>query len=179
MFTATTAGTFTYCLRNTPWNGAYTTSVPTGTASNNVAQFAGTTVVNAGVAGTIAIGGNIAPAVAPTLNPVTVGGVDGGGLTRRALTDTSGRVATGAYGIDAFATIRQVGTTTPADLTTMPKLITQDLSDFEGQTTVELLGQILQQMKIHNLYLFALHPPGSVEDPIVLTGEDGFLKPFN
>ena len=62
----------------------------------NISQFGGTNVVNAGVAGMQAVGGNIAPGIAPTANPVLVAGVDSSAtpLTRRILTDALGRVQT-------------------------------------------------------------------------------------
>lgn len=48
---------------------------PGNIASTNVGQFAGTAVVNAGVAGMIAVGGNIAEDTAATSNPLICGGV--------------------------------------------------------------------------------------------------------
>ena len=80
---ATTAGTGMAYLRNSP--------VPL--ASNNIAMVGGTAVVTGGVAGTLAVGGNVANAVAPTANPLLIGGVDTTALTRRLETDTSGALA--------------------------------------------------------------------------------------
>ena len=80
---ATTAGTGTAYLRNSP----------APVASNNIAMVGGTAVVNGGVAGTLAVGGNVANAVAPTANPMLVGGVDTTTLTRRLETDTNGALA--------------------------------------------------------------------------------------
>lgn len=59
------------------------------TISSNTAQIAGTTTVNAGLAGVQAIGGNVAPGTAPTTNPVPLA-TDFGGLTRRMLLDAGG-----------------------------------------------------------------------------------------
>lgn len=61
-----------------------------GTASQNVAQIAGTTTVTAGVAGLIAVGGNVANAGTATANPVPVGGV----FTTAPTTLTTGQTAT-------------------------------------------------------------------------------------
>ena len=90
--TVTTAGQATAYLRSQPWNGTYTTSVPTSTASNNLAQVGGTAVVTGGLAGTLGVGGSSAAGASPTTNPVGDSGVDGSGLVRRLLTDTNGSV---------------------------------------------------------------------------------------
>lgn len=58
--------------------------------SVNVAQVAGTNTVTGGVAGIIAVGGNIANAVAATANPVPVGGI----FTTAPATLTTGQTAT-------------------------------------------------------------------------------------
>ena len=61
----------------------------------NVSQFGGTAPVTAGVAGMLAVGGNIGPGVAPTANPALVGGIDYNGLTRRNQTDANGSLVAG------------------------------------------------------------------------------------
>lgn len=53
----------------------FSTAFPTSTPSQNVAQIAGTAAVTAGVAGMLAVGGNIAEDTAATSNPVICGGV--------------------------------------------------------------------------------------------------------
>lgn len=58
--------------------------------STNIAQWGGTTVVNGGVAGIVAVGGNVANAVTATANPVPVGGV----FTTSPTTLTTGQTAT-------------------------------------------------------------------------------------
>ncbi len=58
--------------------------------SVNAAQIAGTTTVTAGVAGLLAVGGNVANAVAATANPVPVGGI----FTTTPTTLTTGQTAT-------------------------------------------------------------------------------------
>jgi hypothetical protein len=60
--------------------------------SVNIAQVAGTNTVTGGVAGSLGIGGLAAAGAAIAGNSVRVGGVDGGGLKRDILTDTSGRL---------------------------------------------------------------------------------------
>lgn len=57
----------------------------------NIAQLGGTTQVNAGVAGTQAIGGNVAPGTTPTLNPIPIGGINPANQTTRVLTDNYGQ----------------------------------------------------------------------------------------
>ena len=68
------------------------TNTQNGTASQNVAQWAGTALVNAGVAGVPAVGGNTAVGIAATGNPVQIGGADQGGLSRRLTLDILGSV---------------------------------------------------------------------------------------
>jgi hypothetical protein len=54
----------------------------------------GTTVAGVDTANHLYVSGKSATGVAPSANPVSVSGVDGGGLKRTILTDTSGRVLT-------------------------------------------------------------------------------------
>jgi hypothetical protein len=127
---------------------AYTTSVPTANANNNVAQLNGFGVVNAGVNGTLAVGGNIAPGSAPTVNPLTTGGVDASGLVRRVLTDTSGRTQVADIGVDATATQRQKGVM--LGVFGVPNTLMQDATQYEGKLIPELLAQILLELQIAN-----------------------------
>ena len=143
----TTAGTATVFLRNQPWVGTY--------ATVNLTQIANGTAVNAGATGTLAVGGNVAVGAAQTANPLVVGGIDSGSLTRRLLTDTSGRPIISA--VDQTATNRPLGQVSPAaTLQNVATLAVQDLAMFEGQSIVELLAQILVELKINNYYLFNL-----------------------
>ena len=143
----TTAGTATVFLRNQPWTGTY--------ATVNLTQLGSATLVTAGVNGTLAVGGNIAVGTAQTTNPLVVGGVDSGSLTRRLLTDTTGRPVISA--VDQTATNRTLGLVSPAaTLQNVATLAVQDLAMFEGQSIVELLAQILVELKINNYYLFNL-----------------------
>ncbi len=88
--TAYTSGLFTTIValrqQQAPLNQA--------TAPVNMATIAGTAPVTGGVAGMLAVGGNIAIGSAPTANPILVGGVDQGSLNRRFLTDTNGYLST-------------------------------------------------------------------------------------
>lgn len=63
-----------------------------GTAAlkTDMSSIAGTATVSAGVAGTMAVGGNIAVGSARTLNPLTVGGVDSNNFVRAGLATTLG-----------------------------------------------------------------------------------------
>ena len=84
--TATTAGTFAAYLRNAPF---------TQVQNNNIQWVGGTSVVTAGLAGVMAVGGNIAVGSAPTTNPMSL--CWDGSLTRRLLTDAvSGGIVNGS-----------------------------------------------------------------------------------
>lgn len=102
MFTFPTAGRYfkaqlTAYTSGAPAAIAFLRSQPmpvlASTSSMNAAQWGGTAVANGGVAGVPAVGGNVAAGVAPTANPINVGGWDGR-YTRRFLTDTFGSLAT-------------------------------------------------------------------------------------
>ena len=147
---ATTAGGATAYLRAAPWNPNYTTSVPTANANNNVAQLNGFGVVNAGVNGTLAVGGNVAPGVARTENPLPIAGVDASNLTRTLLTDAAGRQYVLHGGADAAGVSRVGGAFAAAGLGALPSMLTQDASLFEGKTIIELLAQILTELQIAN-----------------------------
>ena len=154
-FVPTAAGTATVYLRSQPWSGTYTTSVPTSTASNNLAQIGATTVVSGGVAGTLAVGGNVAVGSAQTNNPIVVGGVDTSNLTRRLQTDASGRPIIAS--IDQANITRALGTISPNNnAQNLPALAVQDLAQFEGQSLVDLMAQILIELRILNYYNYNL-----------------------
>jgi len=164
MITIATAGTATAYLRAQAWNGSYTTTVPTGVANNNVSQIGATAVVSAGVAGTLAVGGNTAAGVAPTLNPMGVAGVDSSGLSRRALMDASGRTQSAAIGIDQTATQRQLGLM-PANYGALPQLAITDQSLTENLSRGELLTQLLLEVRITNQLLYSAFSAGVVDEP--------------
>ena len=167
---ATTAGSFTYTLRSAPQqsnqnlNAIGGAAVAPGTAQIgvNAANFGGTSVVTAGVAGMMAVGGNIAAGVAPTANPILAGGIDTSGLTRRLLTDLAGRTIMQPYNLGLNPNIPAATTATSAlspsfgvgsILGTMQgtgALNMQDTQQFEGHTLVELLGLMLLELRIAN-----------------------------
>lgn len=116
------------------------------TPSFNAAQVGGTNVPSAGVAGMMSVGGNIGVGSAQTAFPVVAGGVDGTGLTRRLLTDTSGRPLVTLYPtIPAPVGIQNLG---PAPVV--------DVAQTEGQSLGELLALILVELKISNQYGYEL-----------------------
>jgi hypothetical protein len=163
-------------LKQTPMNGSYFNS---GNLPVNVGQFNGTTTVTAGVAGMLAVGGNIGQGVAPTANPVLVGGIDTGGLTRRILTDIGGRpianvstVGTATVGAPYITNFTVSNTAYPLSSNTaypqniigvLPStfqqsaaLNVQDTAQYEGQTQTELLAQILLELRILNQQIYEL-----------------------
>lgn len=86
--------------------------------SVNLAQIAGTAPVNAGLAGVLAIGGNVAIGSAPTTNPISLAW--DGANTRRILTDAnSGGIVLGSSVQNNGQTIGRANqtTTTPAATT--------------------------------------------------------------
>jgi len=127
-------------------------AIPPGTIGTvgtvtSVSQWAGTAIVTAGLAGTLAVGGNVATGAAPTTNPLMIGGVDAGRLTgtaaqltpkvRRALVDELGRFIPPnidlARGTDNFNS---------------PIANVRDTTQLEGHSQVELLAQILVELKV-------------------------------
>jgi len=78
---------------------------PASQPSVNMSQINASSPVTAGVAGMLAVGGNIAVGAAPTANPTPIGGWDGTN-TRRILTDAvSGGIALGANGASNGASV--------------------------------------------------------------------------
>ena len=148
--TCTTAGPFTYNLRNIP--------APSLPALNYIA---GSATVSGGVAGTLGVGGTNAVGVTSASNPVVVGGVDPTGLARRATTTMLGDVITGNRTIPTSSAALSSTTTgnTPIGATgyinQVPQTV-QDTSQFEGQTQTELLAQMLQEIKILNQQMYEL-----------------------
>lgn len=168
-------------LKQAPMNGTYYNSgqAPTNLAQIagaavsattaqlglNVVNYGGTAVVTGGVAGMPAVGGNIAPGSAPTANPVPVGGVDTGGLTRRLLTDITGRAliagsqyltnvgksptANASYPMNTLGVL-------PSSYQQSAALNVQDTSQYEGQNTQELLALILLELRILNQQIYEL-----------------------
>jgi hypothetical protein len=107
--------------------------------TQNINAIGGTAPVTAGVAGTLAVGGNVAPAALPTLNPLTVGGVDVRGLIRRVLTDSMGNST--AVGPDPL----QMGSCNP--------VLTRDAVSGYGADTTDILLRMLIELRSMALYL--------------------------
>ena len=162
--TVTAAGTATIYLRQGIVPAGYFT---------NLGSINGPTVVGAGIAGTLAVGGNVAVGSAQTAYPLVTGGVDSGGGTRRILTDTSGSVTISGFGpvgvaptspnliavgsVDPSGLARRLGSVFPnSNSQNLTALATVDLTQFEGQNILELLAQILIELKINNQYLYEL-----------------------
>jgi hypothetical protein len=126
----------------------------------------GTAPVNAGLAGTLAVGGNIAPGVAPTTNPLLMAGVDANRipLVRRLLTDTEGKLIIATQ--TGITDINELG----YDPLYKNVLQVQETGRTDGDSELDLLQQILFEMKIMNQYLFEL--PGQID-----RGEKNFDPP--
>ena len=157
--TATTTGTALGWLRAAPWNGgSYLIS------GVNLSQINGTVIVNGGVAGTLAVGGNVAPGVAPTLNPIPLV-IDTSGLTRRLLSDAAGRLYVNTMTVDVAGTARQNGSVFNGSLAS---LATTDQSQVEGASIPELLLMVVTELKILNQQIYLLNTQGgasSSDDP--------------
>ena len=135
VITAPGSGAMGY-LRSTPGQ-------PVGTdPSVNLVLINGNAPVSAGANGMLAVGGNTAAGVAPTANPVSVGGVDSGGLARRILTDTTGRV--------------QINGPMTMPATAIPGLnffnngssAVQDVAQQDGETILDVLVGIRTELQV-------------------------------
>ena len=195
---ATAAGQFTYTLRNIQAQiagqnlvgiGGAAISATTAQLGVNVVQVAGTAAVTGGVAGTLGVGGTNLVGVASASNPLIVGGVDPTGLARRATTTMLGDLITGNRTIPTNLATLGTATTgnTPigaAGYNNQVPLTIQDTSQYEGQNHVELLAQLLQEVKIMNQQLYELPqvlslalqgPTAPQQSPNVQLGDDPFI----
>ena len=159
---ATTFGSYTYFLRNIPSQqtgqnltaiGGTAVSSATAQLGMNVVQVGGTATVSGGVAGTLGVGGTNAVGIASASNPVLIGGVDPTGLARRAATTMLGDVITGNRTIPTSSGALSSATTgnTPIGGASYNNQVPQTIQDtlqFEGQNHVELLAQILNELKV-------------------------------
>jgi hypothetical protein len=127
----------------------YLRQAPFIQTSQNLGSIAGTAPVTAGQNGMLAVGGNIAAGTTPTANPVLIAGVDTNTtpLTRRLLTDTTGKLLTiattlGPDGLTRSQTVHagQLGT----------YIQVADTTSFEGSNALEFQMQILLELKILN-----------------------------
>jgi len=138
----------------------------------NMVQHGGTAWQNAGVAGVPAVAGSTQAGGAASAAPIIVAGVDSAAVVRRHFTDALGRfiLSPGSYltgynpGVGFSATantnaanIASLGiATAPQSPQNIPTLAVQDQTQYEGQSHVELLAQILLEMKIMNQQLYEL-----------------------
>jgi hypothetical protein len=129
-------------------------------------NIAGTNAIIGGLAGVLAVGGNIAPGVAPTANPLLIAGVDANKipLTRRLLTDTEGKLIVATQ--TGITDINELG----YDPLYKNVLQVQETGRTDGDSELDLLQQILFEMKIMNQYLYEL--PGQID-----RGEKNFDSP--
>ena len=168
--TCTTAGQFTYVLRNTAPTFVHQNLASISGASVapssaqlgiNLVNIGGNAVVTAGNAGTLAVGGGGQPGVTLTTNPVVIGAIDPANLIRQAVSTGLGDLITGNRTIPT--NLAALGTTTtgktPIAATgynnQIPHTI-QDTSQLEGQSQIELLAQILLELKIFNHQMYEL-----------------------
>jgi hypothetical protein len=154
--TATTGGQFTYVLRNTPAQLTGQNLLAVGGAAINPATAQlGVNIQQTGGTAVVAVGAT------QTALPLSIGGVDPVGASRR-LTSTMlgdliianrtiptsnaaiGSATTGNAPIGAAGYINQVA------------LTVQDTSQYEGQSQIEILALILQELKIMNQQIFEL-----------------------
>jgi len=167
-----------YCviyLSQTPYNAISSMLNP----PVNITQFGGTTAVTAGLAGTLAVGGNVATGLAPTTNPLQVGGVDDSKipLTRRFLTDILGRLQISTQTGQSRA-LNELG----YDPNYKNVILIQNVDRGEdNQNSIDLLTQLLTELKILNQYMYEL--PGlmlqgkpSVDEPASFRNDQSFFK---
>lgn len=141
-------------LSMAPWSGAYAqVANSAGNWSSNIAQYGGSNIVNAGLAGVPSVGGNTAAGVTPTVNPVQIGGVDTGGLGRRLLTDISGQLV--AVGPD----LSRAASTNPLRVQQLP-------SSLSDRSIQEILEDLCLNIKYLNSMIkdlpAVLNTPGGV-----------------
>ena len=113
-------------------------------------------------------------------NPVMVGGSDPSALVRRLLTDTSGRLSVAATSFDN--NIRPLGSTSTS-YENQAALSVQDTSQFESQTSIEILGQILLELRILNQQMYEMprilqSGAIAIDEPQVLRGDPTLFIPF-
>ena len=167
---AATAGQFTYYLRNAAAqftgqnligiNGA-AVSATTAQLGMNVVQVGGTATVTGGLAGTLGVGSSAAVGATPTSNPLLAGAVDPTGLTRRIGSTMLGDLTISNRTIPTSNAALGSATTGNAPIATggfnnQVSISVQDTSVYEGLSQIEILGLILQEMKIMNQQLYEL-----------------------
>ena len=162
IFTAYTSGTAiaTAYLRNE--NLPLLMATPTVLASQsgspwgmNITQINSAAIAGTNLAGVPPVGGPTAVGAAPSVYPVTVGGVDTGGLTRRLLTDTTGALV--VDGVDVNGIPRRL-------LTDASGILPQPRDGDSGLTTPELLRLVVIELRILSHLLASDRSAGDPED---------------
>lgn len=153
-------------------------SVPIlGNLSTNLSAISGTATVNAGLAGVQSVGGNTAAGIAPTSNPLSVAGVDSGGLNRRLLTDTSGKLLPVVQSTDALGTLRNLGSLSPAfGINGVASLTVSEQAQFEGQSQIEILAQILAEIRTTNILIYQMARGESPDEPMVIRNDQSLIN---
>ena len=96
--------------------------------------------------------------------PVGVAGADINGYVRRLMTDNYGR-------------IQVSGAIPPTNILGTALAPVKDGSDFEGLTVVELLAQVLQELRISNVYACFLSAQfGGIDDPTMLRNDPSIFQ---
>lgn len=182
---STTAGAAVAYLRAAPWQPGYATPLP-----ENITQWGSSAVLTGGIAGSLAVGGNVANAVAPTANPVQIAGVDNTvsaagtstPLTRRWLMTTAGWGQVAVNGQDLSGVGHPIQTDWQGATAIRP--VPSSQSD---QSITELLLQIrdLLRCQVQLEYdtplmtAIALSTPGLQQPRSVGDEADNMLAEFN
>jgi hypothetical protein len=118
------------------WRGTFVfpqsfTFAPAGTQNVNVQQVAGTSTVQAGLNGTLAVGGAAAVGAAPTSDPIPQGSIDSAGnlitpdyCTLKAIIDKPGTGSTQLVAVSGGTTIRVCKWSFTTDTLTTVQLVT-------------------------------------------------------
>ena len=154
---ATTAGTATYYLRQQQLSLPYSTQNGANIASINAVSL---TTINGGLSGTFGVGGSSAIGAVSTYNALLIAGGDPAGLTRKLATDQNGKIFIGNAVMSPA--VSNAATTNAQSIQALTSIVNQvpinmqDTSQFEGQSFVELLAQILLELKVLNQQIYEL-----------------------
>ena len=118
----------------------------------NVTQFGGQPVVTAGLNGMMGVGGNVAKGSIPSAYPIYIAAINDASVQviTPILSDSLGRLQ--------ISTLSQKQTVNDLGYLNTYKniLAVQDLSQSDGNTWVDLLNQILLELKILNQQIYEL-----------------------
>jgi hypothetical protein len=123
----------------------------------NVAQWSGSSIISTGVSGSVAIGGSATLGGLPgNINPVTIGGVSyisGSGIGGASVAGPQYPVqAVRRLSLDQFGNIILSGVPAASSFLNLPVAPVSDITQLEGQSAIEILNQILIELKISNQY---------------------------